>query len=187
MWTTYKTLLFFIPPLARFLFQVPWHVTKRDDNATAQSWGASDSSEQLNYDKNAFRFIICFISLKTKFSCVYWINFSSNVSHKNLPDTFPPFLFWVIDCRRLLRITKAKLCTTGKMMGRKCMPVQDARNLPCFIIYNKRPLWSFFPLSSWLFSVTLNLDFIVVYKICVWTVFILQLRFHNWKMQSRLP
>lgn len=108
MWTTYKTLLFFIPPLARILFQVPWHVTKRDDNATAQSWGASDSSEQLNYDKNAFRFIICFISLKTKFSCVYWINFSSNESHKSLPDTFPPFMFWVIDCRRLLRIRKSK-------------------------------------------------------------------------------
>lgn len=50
--------------------------------ATAQSLGASESSERLNYGKNAFVFITCFISLTSKSSWVYWITFSGIVSHK---------------------------------------------------------------------------------------------------------
>lgn len=74
---------------------------------------------------------------------------------------FPPFVFWVIDRRRLLRVTESNLWETGKMMGRKCMPIQDAKDLPCFynLQWRALPCDSFFPLSSWLFSVTLNCGF----------------------------
>lgn len=70
---------------------------------------------------------------------------------------FPPFVFWVIDRRRLLRVTESSLWETGKMVGRKCTPIQGAKDLPCF--YNHFHVILFSPLSSWLFSVTLNCGF----------------------------